>query len=307
MAETRPETGSQELLVQTWASLPPDRRSYWMNVFRHVPIPPSLMDIGSMGEIGEIVNPKEMAAKVGLDPLLAAKILAIANSAALRLGNRVTTLERAIIHLGTNLVQSTVMAYRMELMLNRWPTYPKIHLNYIRNWGAGSSVLAQHCASAARLTDTGIIGTVALLARLGGLIFGLVKPAPSIVYQQVVNEVERLKLEEFTWGVSHPVLSEQLAHEWKLPENLCVMLGRASEPLLQELPDAADKGLIIAAACAALAVAFMARPKTDGRILFDRSAYKMLKANLKLHKLMEPCLATFDIQRVRRELTAATE
>jgi HD-like signal output (HDOD) protein len=195
----------------------------------------------------------------------------------------------------------------MELVLRQWPAYPQLHLKFVRAWGAGAGVLAQHCATAARLPDPSLVSTTALLARLGALIFGLVKPLPGAEYRQQANELARLEQEDWQWGVSHPVLSEQLARDWALPELLCTMLGRSSDALVQELPDAADKGLIIATTAGVLAAGHLAQQKTEGRILLDRVAYETLKANLKQHKLLDPCLAAFGTPRVQRELAAATE
>lgn len=295
-------------LVQPWDILPAPLRDHWQRVLAEVPIPPALISDIQLGIISEILDAKELTAKVGRDPLLAGKVLAVANSAALGLSGRVTSLERAIIHLGTNLVQAVVLAYQMELVLKHWPGYPREHLNYVRAWGAGSSVLAHHFANTLRLPDAGTISTAALLARLGSMLIGLVRPAPGTEYRQTTTEVHRLELENRVWHITHPVLSERLALLWGLPEVIQAMLLHCADAFFMTLKKApADRIQLVIATASALTSAYLAQPKVDGRILLDRAAYDTLKSNLKLHAIYDPCVATFTIPRVQRELAAATE
>lgn len=295
-------------LVQPWQELPPELRERWRKTIAEVPIPPSLMDQRALDQIGQMVEPKELAVKLSRDPLLAGKLLAVANSAVMGLSNPVTSLERAIIHLGSNLVQSLVLAYQLELTLRRWPGYPREYLEYVRAWGAGAAVLAFHFASAARLPDPATVCTVALLARLGSMLLGMAQPKPGPAYRQAPSEEARLQLEQRTWGVTHPVLSEQLALHWGLPGSLAVQLARSCEPLYQECADLpAERSLCVIAAASALAAGFIAQRKLDPRAFLDRAPAAMLKQNLKQLKLHELCITTWDVPRVQRELAAATE
>jgi HD-like signal output (HDOD) protein len=295
-------------LVAPWRDLPQELRERWLQTLSEVPIPPSLMDQQVVGQIGRTSEPKELAVKLSRDPLLAGKLLAVANSASLGLASPVTSLERAIIQLGTNLVQSLVLAYQLELTLKRWPGYPREYMEYVRAWGAGAAVLAFHFAAAARLPDPPTVSTAALLARLGSMLYGMARPKPGPEYIQSPSEIARLELEERTWGVTHPVLSEQLVRQWSLPDSLAEMLARCGEPLYQECADLpAERGLGVIAVASALAAGYIAQKKLDPRAFLDRPPKAMLKQNLKQMKLLEPCIATWAVPRVQRELAVAVE
>lgn len=52
----------------------------------------------------------EIAAKIAMDQVISVKVLRMANSAALRRGNEITSIEQAVIRLGFNRLRSVVVA-----------------------------------------------------------------------------------------------------------------------------------------------------------------------------------------------------
>ena len=295
-------------LVLAWDDLPSGVRERWLEQVRDVAIPPILGPTNLSQLLAENVDPRELTRRISRDPLLASRILAVANSAAMGLIKRVTSLERAVVHLGTNLVQTIVVCYQLEMILKQWPNYPREHFNYVRAWSAGAAVLAQHFGAAAKCSEPYVLSTAALLTRLGTLLLGIAQPPPGLEYRQQPNEIARLELEWRSWGVHSAALSAQLAQHWGLPEPLPTLLKRHVEPLCVESEQGAtERDLLVVCVAVVMTASYLTSEKADPRFVLDRVAYETLKTNLRQLGLRDVVLSTWAVPRVQRELAAATE
>lgn len=291
------------ITIQSWDELPADEQSQWLEVMFHLNLPP-LTD-SSLATGSKPDDPVVISNRLSGDPLLAGKVLAVANSAAMGRTREVQSLEQAVVYLGSNLIEIIVAAYQLESMLHTWGDYPRGFFMYVRNWAAAASTLAYNITLNIKRPMASELGTAALLARLGALLFGAATPLPDSRYLEIANDAGRLKLETLTWGLTSPVLSGQLARGWGLPESLSVMLERSWEPLFHEMPDDEEScHLTIVASAVTLAVAVVGNQKFDARAVLDRANSATLKANLRTFGIMDKVISACGTTRMQRELTA---
>ena len=292
-----------EYPVVPWEELPEEVRERWHGLITKISLPPLVFDAGFSREEFDAMEPAELAAKVSTDPLLAGKVLAVANSAAMGLSTPITSLERAVVYLGFNLVQSIMVAYYLEHLFIKWPGFPRAHFDYVRRWSAASCVVAYNIGAGARLSDPATLGTATLLSRLGSLLLGMTRPLPGEEYRQAPNEVARLKLEAERWCVSSPVLSARLVKHWGLPEPLPTLLERSWEPFFMLTPEGQfERFLVVIATSLTVASGYLTTGKPDALTVLDRQCYRMLRENLEEQLLYEAAIGSCAGVRLLKEL-----
>lgn len=308
MQENNTAPAPEQLPVQSWSELPETDRDRWLGLIGKLILPPLMRESDILNITSTDIEPRDVVERLRVDALVCAKILAVANSAAMGQAHQVTSLERAVVLLGYNLVQAIVTIYYMEYNLREWPGYSRQHFEYVRCWSAGASVLAHNFARATRMEDPGAISTAALLARLGSLVLGLTAQPPQPDYHSIPNEISRLRREQSAWGVTSPVLSGQLARLWGLAESTAELIERSWEPLFAEVPvEYAGRVELVLATAIVLAAGYVDNPKFDARVILQRYNNERLKANLDRHSLTEMLLAVCANPRVQKELkTIAT-
>lgn len=290
-----------------WESLPVPVRKHWHDVLQQTPMPPA-----SFGDVAATVSrelaPEEWAAIVAGDLVLSGKVLAVANSAAMGLVKPATDVRRAVVHLGSNLTRIIVVGYFVEGLLGRWEHYPREFFQFVRRWSACSSVLAYQIARVARLPEREMIGTTALLARLGSLLLALEWPPPGDEYIQQTDEIARLEHELAKWEIGSPVLGARLARHWALPDPLPALIEQQCLPLLTDLP-ASDTNRALTAVTAALVLAlgFLRTPMATAGDLLSVGAYLTLQANLASLELAAPCADAWGSSGTQKELLAISE
>jgi len=292
---------ADEMFVQPWDDLLADEHEYWLKLIRELNLPPLVT--GGTGGDG-LLDPEEITRQISGDPLLGAKVLAVANSAAMGRAKEVVSLEQAVVYMGGNLVQTIIAAYRMEALYSDAGDYPRDYFYLVQVHAALASVIAYNIAGAVLRPMAAEIGTAALLSRMGALLFGVLPNAPGPEYKRL-GEAERLKYETDTFGITGPVLSGQLTRHWGLPEELCALLEDAWRPTVEKLESGqpATARLIIGTANT-LAGAAANSDYFDAKVILDRFSTEMLRQNLKdrgiFDKVVDICASTV----VQRELKA---
>ena len=286
-----------------WDELAPSVQFTWQERAAEITIPPDTQFSSASRKRLYELSPFEWEARIARDPVLAGRVLAVANSAAFGQVRQVSSLARAVILLGYNLLETILIAYHLEGVIGRWPKFPRAHFEYARNCAAAASVCGFHLARAAELDDPELAGTSALLSRLGALVLGLTWPAPGPEYAGLPDEVERLRYELKRWqaGVCH--LSALVARQWGLPENLVDLLADYPRPLIEQGTTASqDRGCIVVCCASVLAAAATAGMPLAEHLALP--AYQTLRENLLACSL--DCITdqAMSSERVARELLA---
>jgi HD-like signal output (HDOD) protein len=289
--------------VQSWDELPDGVRALWSKWAEMVPPPPLMLELttGHL-DVGGF-NPRELAEKAALDPVLAGKLLGAVNSAAFGLVQPMTSVQRAVVHLGFNLVKSILVSCMLDNSVGSKFSIPVEHREYVRAWSAGAAILAQHWAKAADLPDPSTASTVGLLSRIGTLLLAAGEPRPGEDYRALGDETSRLGYEMERYQITTPVLSSHQCRLWKLPDPIPQLVERTWEPLFTSLPSTNDNRLVaLAAAAGQLAEHFFHAPDDGPSVVLDNELNAVLKSNLVELKLLEPLQTAWAARATQRDL-----
>jgi hypothetical protein len=286
-----------------WSELPPPVQGTWQTLAADLPLPPDTQFAGPDRQKLYELSPAEWAARIGRDPVLAGKVLAVANSAALGQATAVVSIARAAVLLGYNLLETILIAYHLEGVIGRWPKYPRAHFEHTRDCCAAASVCGFHLAKIAGLADSELLGTSALLARLGALVYGLAWPDPGLEYAQLPDEVSRMRYELERWQVTASHLSGLVARQWGLPVVLQSLLANHSRPLIESVaPDGTGRE-IISICCATVLGAGAVAGRPLNRV-FAAPEYAQLLQNVNDAGLTFPLSVVLSSEKLARELQA---
>jgi len=296
----------------TWDQLQPQVRGRWDAQMRVLlPAPPLFAELSAHHLTLEHFDARELAEKVSHDAVLGGRILGVANSARFGLSQPLTSIQRAMVHLGFNLVKSIISSYMIESGFARAPQLPADYADFVRCWTSGAAVLAFRWGQQANLKDPSLAATAALLSRLGTLLLAGAQPPPDEIYRNLMYEADRLTYELDAWQVVSPVLSGELARRWEVPSPLPELLSNLWIPLVHDLPpdplEPNARVLVLVAACLEVAAGTVGRSCDDIGDLagyFAAAERSRLKANLEQHKLLMAGTEVWQNTRFRREFDA---
>lgn len=298
-----------KLQIPGWAELEPEVRQEWdPRIEQLVPAPPLLTEFAGAHLTLEEFDARVLADKVSHDAVLGARILAVANSAKFGLTKPMTSIQRAMVHLGFNLVKTVIISYVLESHFIDPLPVAQEHIDYVRRWSSGASVVAFRWGQALDVPDPSTVATVALLARVGTLLLGLATPLPGDSYRGMATEVQRLRYEQQTWRVSSPKLSAELVRRWKLPELVPDLVGRSWEPVVRMMePDPLDpylKLVCMVTGSLVLTEHYLRDPEGGPDAFLAHDDYELLRHNLHRHRLTEHLSELWHSVRLQRELAA---
>lgn len=165
-------------------------------------------------------EPGDVASALGLDPALAAKVIAYANSAAFAPRTPIRTLRDAVGHLGTQRTRSIALTFA----LMPWRNGRAAACRAFWRRAVLASILARELAALQRWQgvskEEGSL--VALLQDLGALALLVVLRSR---YERLVASAQedhaRLgELEERELGTDHAEVGRWILHEWRFPESI---------------------------------------------------------------------------------------
>jgi HD-like signal output (HDOD) protein len=299
--------GNTAFELPGWEQLPQYTRERWHKLAIELPIPPDAGHSGSGRKRLYELGPDEWEARISRDPVLSGKVLAVANSAAMGQSRRITSVARAVVLLGQNILQAILYAYHLEGVIGRFPDYPRSLFDYIRRWCAASAACGLHLARAAGEEDPPLIGTAALLARLGSLVLGLNWPPPGPEYLDFRDELSRLRYELERFKVASCHLTHAVTSHWNLPDELVWLASGHSLAVAEELDSGASTRQ---AALTGLAVALGASVAgTSGldEALLARPEYSVLAGNVARLKLDHALTQAVHGEGLQRDLAALLE
>jgi HD-like signal output (HDOD) protein len=214
-----------------------------------------------------------------------------------------TSVQRAVVHLGFNLVKSILVSSMLDSSIASRFTISVEHREYVRAWSAAVAILAQHWAKAADLPDPSTTSTVGLLSRVGTLVLAAAEQAPGPEYRKLGLEQLRLAFEAQAYGITSPVLSAQQCRLWSLPEPIPQLVERCWEPLYTNLPLTNDNRLVgLVAAAIQLAEHYFHYPDDAPGVVLDHELNATLKSNLVELKLLDALHAIWSSKAVKRDL-----
>jgi putative nucleotidyltransferase with HDIG domain len=163
---------------------------------------------------------KDVAKVISLEPILAAKVLKIANSAYYGMSGKVATVERAVTVLGFLTLKGIVISFSL---LGRLAKKPTRHFDVKKFWehSVATGIFAQNLGA--------VLSPVPSLAFTAGLIHDIGKAILSQYlakeYEKVFLKMEEEKLpifvaEDEILGFNHADLGAAIAERWYLPSSI---------------------------------------------------------------------------------------
>lgn len=182
------------------------------------------------------VRVPDLTGLISSDPVLAAQVLRLANSAQFGHKSRIDNLNRALTTLGLSRVQSLSITVATC-------NYARVALKFAelrRCWQhtLACAVLSRELARACGLPEDRAYG-VGLLHDIGRLALLVCYPAEyALLLRDADRDIEGLlNLESRRFGMDHCEAGRQLAARWQLPPDFAVAAGRHHDTPSGEAPD----------------------------------------------------------------------
>lgn len=188
-----------------------------------------------------------VAAAIGKDPGLAAKILRVANSPLYAKRRESGNLRQALVVLGLNAATTLALSFSL---VGTYKAIKSTGIDYVHFWR--KTILSASAARTfAEMLHVNAVEEVFLAALLQDIAVLAVDRAAPDFYAELPRRAAHAQLaayEHARLGLDHASLGAWLLRHWKLPEPLCRAVEGSHSPLAQERPTNAG----VAAACAAL-------------------------------------------------------
>jgi len=222
-------------------TLPEPRRQAITAVFKHVPRPPRLMQQLISQEFVNNASLEELGELIGSEPLVAAKVLATANSAMFGLANPVTGLNQAISTLGLITLRSLCLQYMLIKSFQADSPERQKLLTNVWNASTLASELTLKLARATGRPEPGRLVTLVVLSFLGRLATTATMPRGLLGSIAVGSFLDRTLQEQSSLGLSASEIGGLLMRDWDLPAALIDEVRRV-DPTLTD----ADQGIDLA-------------------------------------------------------------
>lgn len=160
----------------------------------------------------------DIAAVIRRDPPVAAKLIGVANSAALALSQRVESVDMAVGILGLRETYALVASLAVREQFQECGEYFK-HQFWDDSQNCATAAVAVTRARGQRQTATAY--SAALLQDIGCLLFATLKPEQYRQLDPGMEDEAMLSAEYEIFGMAHPEAGFLLAESWNLPEDLC--------------------------------------------------------------------------------------
>ncbi|MBV6459693.1 MAG: hypothetical protein HONBIEJF_02845 [Fimbriimonadaceae bacterium] len=167
------------------------------------------------------------------DQALAARLLAITNSAAFGLPGRVDSVARAVVILGFQRVRSVAMSLAaMSIFKSKTPRVREEQMLLWRHsfgTAAAAKAIARHRAFSAEDAELAYLG--GLMHDLGKLFLLTYFEAPYFaIKERAKSSLEEAKFEVGVFGNDHSTIGMQLSKSWNFPLSLVHTIGKHEGP-----------------------------------------------------------------------------
>ena len=174
---------------------------------------------------------EETEALFKADPVLAAELLQVANSAEFSLRGRVGTIRHALTILGLERVRSLIMTIAMHLYMRQGPR--DSHTQSVWAHSFATAVIAEEIARVSQQSET-LRYTAGLMHDVGrlGLLMTSTEKYSRLFSVPFVDVAEANAVESGVLGLDHCESGAVLAQNWGLPEDLqkCILYHHSGSP-----------------------------------------------------------------------------
>ncbi|WP_070963793.1 HDOD domain-containing protein [Vibrio sonorensis] len=174
----------------------------------------------------------QLSKKIAMDQVLSARLLRMANSAHFGGSKTVSSVNEALLRVGTGPVRTLVVA---SVLSSSFPKVPTLNLEDYWTDTFEVSVIASKLAEEINL-DGNEVFTAGILHNIGELMIHTLTPEQA---QEIVAKVQAgadpIDAQEEVLDVSAPALGAQLAKTWKFPDKMVDAIAHFHDPRDAEL------------------------------------------------------------------------
>lgn len=183
-------------------------------------------------ELLEMVNQEnidfgELSKKMSMEQVLSARLLRMANSAHFGGSRPVSTINDAIIRVGSGAVRTLVSSSILS------SAFPKIETLNVKDYWANTfeiSMIASKLAIKVGL-DPNEVFTTGVLHNIGELMIHSLVPEQAIEIAKRIDEGEKpLLVQRDVLATDAPELGAKLAHAWKFPPEMADAIANVNQP-----------------------------------------------------------------------------
>ncbi|WP_060588160.1 HDOD domain-containing protein [Aeromonas schubertii] len=174
----------------------------------------------------------EIARKIAMDQVISVKVLRMANSAAFRRGQDVTSIEQAVIRLGFNRLRSVVVASGIIGSFKAPPSFDKNKF-WTETFQVATiaKTLAQQCGT----VDPETAFTCALIHNIGELLIQSTLPEEAeLISLAMAKGASRVEAQREMLGYDYAQLGAELARRWNLADAFITAIAQQLDPLEHE-------------------------------------------------------------------------
>ncbi|MCK6264412.1 HDOD domain-containing protein [Vibrio sp. ZSDE26] len=174
----------------------------------------------------------ELSKKISIDQVLSARLLRMANSAHFGGSKTVSSVNEALLRVGTGAVRTLVVA---SVLSSAFPSIPTLDMDMYWTNTFEVSVISSKLASESGL-DGNEVFTAGVLHNIGELMIHTLAPEEALEIQKLVeNGANPIAAQEKVLDVSAPSLGAHLAKTWKFPDHMVDAIEHYHEPREAEI------------------------------------------------------------------------
>jgi putative nucleotidyltransferase with HDIG domain len=183
---------------------------------------------------------EDIVEAIRYDQALTTQVLRLCNSAYFGLSRQITSLNEAMVCLGTVKVLQLVMAVHTNSMLNRPQSGYGLEVGVLWKHSVAVALAASLFAQRIKLTNVNLVFTAGLLHDIGKVVLSQhVAGQFSEILQRVGQQGQDfIQAEREVLGFSHDEIGAQIAEKWSLPEPIVRCIRYHHDPGMADPPDA---------------------------------------------------------------------
>lgn len=196
---------------------------------KQLPVIPKLLHELMQDFSNENAQIDDIARKIAMDQVISAKVLKMANSAAYRRGNEITSIEQAVIRLGFNALRSLVVASGLMTGFRTPNNFDK-HKFWVENFQVAT--IAKALANDCQQIDPETAFTCALLHNIGELLIQSALPEEaSLINLSISQGSSRIDAQREMLGYDYSQVGAELARRWSLSDTFVRAIAQQLDPL----------------------------------------------------------------------------
>ena len=179
------------------------------------------------------IAPREIVEVIKLDPAITIKVLRLCNSTFYGLPRRITSLQEALVYVGTDALVNFVLAGCLAAMYQKENRGYGLDEGQLWRHAIGCAICAQQVALKVERNLAGIAFTAGLLHDIGKIIMNSFVAEEFQVLLDLVDRegISFLDAERQVLGYTHAQAGAEIAEFWNLPDELVHAIRYHHEPL----------------------------------------------------------------------------